>query len=1164
MHVTRMSTETFKTSAAVRARLQRVQKGMDALLRTALHLCHGRYIAILMVLVSMLPLVSLNASAAVATQLAFILDGSESISDQDWATIREGLATAVENVDCMAQDGSVEITVIQFSASARVEIAPTVITTQNVSQIAASIRAIPQMRESTCISCGLCLAADTLRASSHFDSQVKQVLNLFTDGDPNVCACSDGTCAYEGSTCYFINIARADAISARDCAIRTLAMSPDQDHLDAEFLGSIGEASTWLRDSLVWPQPGSDAPPFYASGWLAVVDTTDELATVFCSKCGITTQPATLNVVNNVYGGAPSDSWSYSGPHGDFVIPPEGGEHAILSLVPGEYVVSQQTKPGYSCTVNGNVTAQATVTLQPGDSQTIIFTNTRLTPSLEIQKSVDNPTPRVGDQIVFGIVLANLGNAPATQVLVSDMLPSGYSYVSHTTNLGTYTAATGLWDIGTLPASSEALLNVAAIVQPTGERTNTASADWAENSGDAITATASTAPRYPSVTIDKTVNESSPAIGDSVVFEIEVANVGEVSASQVQVEDLLPSGYSYVSHTLSQGSYSAASGVWSIGELPPEGAATLQIVATVCTEGARTNTAQVDWAENPGSPLTASATTTPRYPLIGLSKSVSADAPLIGSQIIFSITVRNDGVVPASHVQVTDLLPSGYSYDSHSLTQGEYSVSTGMWSVDVLPAAHTATLQIAATVLPDGERVNVAEADWFENPGEPLIASAGTVPVASPPSPPAGGSSGGNLTPYADAGDDQVVCVGEQVYLDASYSYDPDGISGEDRISSDYSGLPHDVSDLSFGWSFSTWYYRDGLVVPHIPNGSDAPASGEGYDMPVFSFVPDLPGEYNLTVIVRDEFGAWSVDRITVRAVICSESFSCSYPAGLNLISLPAQPVTSSASDILDSLTDGTPPLSYHEDGLVVTDALSPLTGAWVHFSTDSEVVVVGRQIEEDVLIWLEEPGWHLISSPFAMEWEQVRVRVGGSQQRVDEGIARNQIRDLAICYDPADRTYRSATTLDPCHGYWVQTYVPDVLIVLPWSDRLSISSGNECTCEGPEVLYDLPPLPPLVSSWEPSEELAVVAYPNPAYTSVTLRLSMPSEADSAELRIYDLAGHVVLQRSLPSGESELLWDLRDEDGQRLGSGLYFLLATATCEDSQVLNSNVFRLLIIR
>ncbi|MGZ9677414.1 choice-of-anchor L domain-containing protein [Flavobacterium sp. GNP001] len=51
---------------------------------------------------------------------------------------------------------------------------------------------------------------------------------------------------------------------------------------------------------------------------------------------------------------------------------------------------------------------------------------------LQISKAVDNPTPNVGSNVTFTLTANNLGTGAATGVNVTDILPSGYSFVSAT------------------------------------------------------------------------------------------------------------------------------------------------------------------------------------------------------------------------------------------------------------------------------------------------------------------------------------------------------------------------------------------------------------------------------------------------------------------------------------------------------------------------------------------------------------------------------------------------------------------------------------------------------------------------------------------------------------------------------------------------------------
>ena len=93
-----------------------------------------------------------------------------------------------------------------------------------------------------------------------------------------------------------------------------------------------------------------------------------------------------------------------------------------------------------------------------------------------------------------------------------------------------------------------------------------------------------------------------------------------------------------------------------------------------------------------------------------------------------------------------------------------------------------------------------------------------------------------NTPPIADAGDDQQVFVGETVQLDGS-AWDPD-------------------FDPITGW---LWAFES------MPDGSAAVLSNPGIRNP--TFVPELPGDYELSLIVSDGLDPSDPDTMTVTAV---------------------------------------------------------------------------------------------------------------------------------------------------------------------------------------------------------------------------------------------------------------------------------------------------------
>ncbi|MCX2765224.1 DUF11 domain-containing protein, partial [Aquimarina muelleri] len=63
---------------------------------------------------------------------------------------------------------------------------------------------------------------------------------------------------------------------------------------------------------------------------------------------------------------------------------------------------------------------------------------------LVVAKTVDNATPDEGSNVTYTLSVTNNGPAQATSVVLTDLLPSGVTYVSDT-GAGAYVSGTGVW-----------------------------------------------------------------------------------------------------------------------------------------------------------------------------------------------------------------------------------------------------------------------------------------------------------------------------------------------------------------------------------------------------------------------------------------------------------------------------------------------------------------------------------------------------------------------------------------------------------------------------------------------------------------------------------------------------------------------------------------------
>jgi uncharacterized repeat protein (TIGR01451 family) len=180
-------------------------------------------------------------------------------------------------------------------------------------------------------------------------------------------------------------------------------------------------------------------------------------------------------------------------------------DNATMGNNPGGFV---PTAPGtyqwvatYSSDRNNNL---ATTAL--GDEP-----NTTIPPQADmaVVKAVNDPTPYVGDTITYTITLSDNGPDTATNVVVTERLPAGESFVSARPSQGTYDPSTGLWSAGTVRVGSpETLVILARVVSP-GSQADTATITHADqfdpvstNNAFAVTvfATIFTSASFPSPT----------------------------------------------------------------------------------------------------------------------------------------------------------------------------------------------------------------------------------------------------------------------------------------------------------------------------------------------------------------------------------------------------------------------------------------------------------------------------------------------------------------------------------------------------------------------------------------------------------------------------------------------------------------------------------------
>ena len=103
-----------------------------------------------------------------------------------------------------------------------------------------------------------------------------------------------------------------------------------------------------------------------------------------------------------------------------------------------------------------------------------ITIQTTVCSDLTIHKTVDNLNPFIGEQITFTITVSNAGNDSFSDIVVDEVIQSGFTYVGYQSENGTYDPTTGKWTIPYLGANETATLTITVVVNPTGNYSNVA------------------------------------------------------------------------------------------------------------------------------------------------------------------------------------------------------------------------------------------------------------------------------------------------------------------------------------------------------------------------------------------------------------------------------------------------------------------------------------------------------------------------------------------------------------------------------------------------------------------------------------------------------------------------------------------------------------------
>jgi uncharacterized repeat protein (TIGR01451 family) len=205
--------------------------------------------------------------------------------------------------------------------------------------------------------------------------------------------------------------------------------------------------------------------------------------------------------------------------------------------------------PLSSTTITNNASVTSTTPDPNAANNSATAETTVSVPDLAVTKT-DSPDPVVsGSDLTYTITINNSGSLAASGVAVTDVVPSGTTYVNAVASQGTvgFDGTTVTATLGTIAPAAAATVTLIVNVTATASSvvTNTATATAAEpevnTANNSATATTAVVANDADLSITKTDTPDPVIVGGQIAYTITVTNNGtSIAADGVQVTDAIP------------------------------------------------------------------------------------------------------------------------------------------------------------------------------------------------------------------------------------------------------------------------------------------------------------------------------------------------------------------------------------------------------------------------------------------------------------------------------------------------------------------------------------------------------------------------------------------------------------------------------------------------
>ena len=308
--------------------------------------------------------------------------------------------------------------------------------------------------------------------------------------------------------------------------------------------------------------------------------------------------------------------------------------------------------------------------------------------NLEIHKTVDKESVKIGDTLTYTISVKNNGDKVA-KAIIYDNVPEGTVLLNKDNNEDENTKKS-TWRVTVEPGETEKVEFTVRVKAEKGTIKNSAIVNGKT--------TNETETGIINITGKKEVNTSEAKVGDTLTYTITLTNSGNATGT-VTVTDEIPAGTTLVEKSITNnGVESNGTITWTDVEVKAGDTVEVSFKVTINsdTKTSVTNKAVID-----GNKPTEEVET--KVANITGAKSVDKSTAKVGDTLTYTITLTNSGNADGK-VTVTDEIPTGTTLVADSITaNGSYNEEnkTITWTDVKVEAGKTAEVSFKVTINSD-------------------------------------------------------------------------------------------------------------------------------------------------------------------------------------------------------------------------------------------------------------------------------------------------------------------------------------------------------------------------------------------------------------------------------------------------------------------------------